>query len=123
MAVPTGVWGRQVNRWPLPAPPGYPAFLSTAEREAAENEWQKLSTIYAPDLMCAEAIREAPLSPNDERVPEALFRCINAVHLAVSSGDRTNDLAKTAYALLHRRYPDSTWARENRFWYKANSAR
>jgi hypothetical protein len=41
-----------------------------------------VSKINAPNLMCAEAIGEARRrEPKDERVPEALYQCISAVHL------------------------------------------
>ncbi len=100
-----------------PPPSTYPAFLSAAERKSADDEWQKLSAINAPNLLCAEAIGEARHSPDDERVPEALYRCISAVHLGCSN-DQGTEYAKSAYYLLHRRYPESTWAQKNRFWYR-----
>jgi hypothetical protein len=99
-------------------PSTYPVFLSAAERKSADEEWQKLSTIKAPNLLCAEAIGEATRSPHDQRISEALYRCISAVHLGCSN-DQGTEYAKSAYYLLHRRYPENTWAQKNRFWYRS----
>ncbi|HWN57279.1 MAG TPA: hypothetical protein VNO74_04225, partial [Methylomirabilota bacterium] len=95
-----------------PAVSKYPSFLSAAERESADREWIKLSANDGPEFLCSEALRHASVSPNDERVPEALYRCVVAVHLGPSS-DRCNALAESAFHRLHRRYPNSKWAREN----------
>jgi hypothetical protein len=71
--------------------------------------------------MCAEAIGEARRrEPKDERVPEALYQCISAVHLGCSNA-RVNEYAKSAFSLLHRRYADSPWALANRFWYRGGN--
>jgi hypothetical protein len=43
------------------------------------------------------------------------------VHLGPAS-DRSNDLAKSAFRLLHRRYANSIWARENSFWYRGGGS-
>jgi hypothetical protein len=79
------------------------------------------STIDGPEFLCREALRHARVSPKDARVPEALYRCIGAVHLGPAS-DRSNDLAKSAFRLLHRRYANSIWARENSFWYRGGGS-
>jgi hypothetical protein len=57
----------------------------------------------------------------DERVPEALSRCIGAVHLSPSNA-RSDTLAESAFRLLHKRYPTSEWARKNKFWYRGNGS-
>jgi hypothetical protein len=99
--------------------PSYPVFLSAAERKSADEEWQKPSTINAPNFLCAEVIGEAKRSPDDQRIPEALYRCIGAVRLGCSN-DQGTEYAKSAYYLLHRRYTESSWAQKNRFWYRGN---
>jgi hypothetical protein len=112
-------WQERSPTGPGRRPPStYPVFLSAAERKSADEEWQKLSTINAPNLLCAEAIGEATRSPQDQRIAEALYRCISAVHLGCSNEQGT-EYAKSAYYLLHRRYPEDTWAQKNRFWYKS----
>jgi len=101
------------------APSTYPVFLSAAQRTAADDEWRKLSAINAPNLLCSAALDQARHSPHDPRVPEALYRCIGAVHLGCSD-DQGTEYAKSAYGLLHGRYPESSWALKNRFWCKGS---
>ncbi len=101
--------------------PRYPIFLSDAERKSADREWTSLSAIDGPEVLCSVAIQHADVSPKDERVPEALYRCIYAVHLGPSS-DRCDALAESAFHLLHGRYPNSTWAQENKFWYRGSGS-
>jgi hypothetical protein len=99
----------------------YPSFLSPTERESAQREWNRLSAIDGPEFLCRAALEHAGVHPKDERVPEALYRCISAVHLG-SATERSNDLAKRAFQLLHRRYGDSEWAQRNQFWYRGGGA-
>ena len=94
-----------------------PGFLSASERKSAEEEWQKVSAINAPNFLCTEAIEQAKSHPSDERAPEALYRCLRAVHLGCSNDEGTA-LAKSAFQLLHRRFPDSPWAEKGKVWYK-----
>ncbi len=99
----------------------YPNFLSAEERESADREWNRLSKIEGPEFLCRAALEHARIDPKDERVPEALYRCISAVHFGPAT-ERSNDLAKRAFQLLHRRYGDSEWAYQNRFWYHGGGA-
>jgi len=85
-----------------------------------DEEWQKLSAINAADFLCTEAIDQAKSHPSDERAPEALYRCLRAVHLGCSN-DKGTQLAKSAFQLLHRRFPDSPWAEKGKVWYKGGS--
>lgn len=98
----------------------YPSLLSTAERKSADEEWQKLSAINAPNFLCTEAIEQAKSHPTDERAPEALYRCLRAVHLGCSNDEGT-ELAKSAFQLLQRRYSDSPWAEKGKVWYKGGA--
>jgi len=97
----------------------YPAFLSAAEKKSADEEWQKLTAINAPNLLCSEAIEQAKTHPNDERAPEALYRCLRAVHLGCSNSEGTV-LAHSAFVLLHRRFTKSDWAAIGSLWYKGD---
>ncbi|HYR80393.1 MAG TPA: hypothetical protein VEO55_10340, partial [Candidatus Dormibacteraeota bacterium] len=97
----------------------YPNFLSAAEKKSADDEWQKLSTINAPNFLCTEAIQQTKSHPNDERAPEALYRCIRAVHLGCSN-TQSPEFARSAFVLLHHRYPKSHWAEKGKVWNKGN---
>ena len=98
----------------------YPGFLSASERKTTDEEWQKLSAINAPNFLCTEAMEQANSHPTDERAPEALYRCLRAVHLGCSN-DKGTELARSAFQLLHHRYPDSPWAEKGKVWYKGDS--
>ncbi len=97
----------------------YPGFLFAAQKKSADEEWQKLSAINAPNFLCSEAIDWAQTHPNDERSPEALYRCLRAVHLGCSNSQGTV-LARSAFVLLHRHYPQSSWAATGSLWYKGD---
>ena len=97
----------------------YAGFLSASERKTTDEEWQKLSAINAPNFLCTEAMEQAKSHPTDERAPEALYRCLRAVHLGCSN-DKGTELARSAFQLLHHRYPDSPWAEKGKVWYKGD---
>jgi hypothetical protein len=97
----------------------YPSFLSAAEKKSADEEWQKLSAINAPNFLCEEAIEQAKRHPNDERAPEALYRCLRAVHLGCSNSQGT-EFARSAFKLLHLRYSKSSWSDKGKFWYSGD---
>jgi hypothetical protein len=111
------------NWWPSRVYQGpqqpYPSFSSAADRKSADEEWHKLSAINAPNFLCTAAIEHAKSHPNDERAPEALYRCLRAVHLGCSKDEGT-ELAKSAFQLLHRRYSNSPWAEKGKVWYKGD---
>jgi hypothetical protein len=95
----------------------YPHFLSVEEKQTADEEWHKLAAINAPDFLCSEAIDQATAHPDDDRAPEALYRCLRAVHLGCSDSQSTA-LARSAFVMLHHRYPKSEWAEKGKLWYK-----
>jgi hypothetical protein len=97
----------------------YPSLSSAADRESADEELHKLSAINAPNFLCIAAIDQAKIHPNDERAPEALYRCLRAVQLGCSNDEGTA-LAKSAFQLLHRRYSDSPRAEKGNVWYKGD---
>jgi tetratricopeptide (TPR) repeat protein len=97
----------------------YAGFLSASERKTTDEEWQKLSAINAPNFLCTEAIEQAKSHPTDERAPEALYRCLRAVHLGCSN-EKGTELARSAFQLLHHRYPGSPWAEKGKVWYKGD---
>ena len=96
------------------------SFLTASERQTAEEEWQKLAAINAPNFLCTTAIEQAKNHPTDERAPAALYQCLRAVHLGCSNAEGT-ELARSAFQLLHRHYPASPWAAKGRVWYKGDS--
>ena len=95
-----------------------PAFLSPSEQAAAAKEVGTLNALgVAPNYLSRTVIEWANKNPADPRVPEAL-------HLAVTSTRRgctdkeTGRWSKAAFDLLHRRYPNTPWARKTKYWFK-----
>jgi hypothetical protein len=96
--------------------PQFLDFLDQAQQKIAAEEWQQLSNLgAAPSYLSWHVIDWAQKHPDDPRVPEAL-------HLAVRSTrygcvDAATSYSKQAFQLLHRRYPDSSWAKKTPYWY------
>jgi len=109
------------NWWGIPRSGigSHPNFISAAESKTADDEWQKLSAINAPNYLCSAAIEHTRSHPDDDRNPRALYRCLTAVHLGCSN-DHGTELARSAFQLLHRRYPNSVWSEKGNIWYRGD---
>jgi hypothetical protein len=109
--------------WKLPAqqevqPSVVAGFLPDPDRKQAAAEWQKLAaTPAAPDWLGAQTLAFAGQHPQDPRVPQALYLVVRSSRYGCND-DETGDFSKRAFDLLHRRYPDSEWAKKTPFWYK-----
>jgi len=49
-------------------------------------------------------------------VPEALYLAVRSTRYGCTDKE-TGRLSKTAFELLHSRYPDSEWAKKTKFWF------
>jgi hypothetical protein len=58
----------------------------------------------------------AGLHPDDPRVPEALSRAVKNTRMNCNN-PRTGALSKKAYDLLHQRFPNTSWAKNTKYWY------
>jgi len=93
-------------------------FLSPAQRQQAAAERQKLAALpAAPDWLGAQAIAYAHDHPDDPRVPESLYLVVRATRYGCQDA-QTGDASKRAFDLLHRRYPNTEWAKKTPYWYK-----
>ncbi len=118
------------NWWNLqPANPDFPGrdfpkreshitFLQPAERAQGEKEAADLfaTAEIAPQYLCQQTLGWARRHPQDPRVPEALHLAVRATHYGPGP-DMPTGLSKTAFQLLHSRYPKSVWTKETPFWY------
>ena len=94
-----------------------PTFLSESETADAERQIQRLRTIETgPNYLSAQAIQWAKDAPNDPRVPEALHLAVRTTRYGCVD-DETPGFSKAAFRLLHRRYPNSDWAKKTKYWY------
>ncbi|HEX6729076.1 MAG TPA: hypothetical protein VF074_03650, partial [Pyrinomonadaceae bacterium] len=95
-----------------------PAFLSPAETEAAVREYSALKALGAgPNYISRQVIDWANGNPKDPRVPEALHLAVYTTRYGCTD-KATARWSKAAYDALHRKYPNSTWARKTKYWFK-----
>jgi hypothetical protein len=93
-------------------------FLSPAERSAGRKERLALEAIGpAPNYLCQQMIQWATKSPNDPRVPEGLHLAVRTTRYGCTNKE-SGRWSKTAFDLLHGKYPNSTWAKKTPYWFK-----
>jgi hypothetical protein len=92
-------------------------FLSEEQQQEAEKEWKLLGD-HKPafSVFTSEAVKWAKVHPNDPRSPEALYLAIRTSrYSAAVTSDSLN--AKSAFILLHKKYPGSSWAKKAPYWF------
>lgn len=97
-----------------------PDFLPRERRAAGEAEWEALQdrAVNGVNYLCAETLAWARSHPQDPRVPQALHEAVNATHYGPADTDKlSSGYSKQAFDLLHRRYPESEWTRQTKYWY------
>jgi hypothetical protein len=95
-----------------------PAFLNADERATAAKEWAAVQSLpAAPSWLGRETISWAKARPNDPRVPQALHLVVRATRYGCLDAD-SGKYSRQAFTLLHSRYPNSTWSKKTRYWYK-----
>ena len=93
-------------------------FLSAADKANAEREWNTLvAPGAAPNYISQQVIQWANRTPADPRVPEALHRAVTTTRYGCTDKD-TGRWSKAAFDLLHRKYPNTTWAKRTPYWFK-----
>ncbi len=94
-----------------------PDFLGQTQQNAAKEEWQRLVALgAAPNYLSQQVLEWAQKNPADSRLPEALHLAVRATRYGCTDG-QTSGLSKRAFQLLHRRYPNSTWAKKTPYWF------
>jgi hypothetical protein len=95
-----------------------PTFLTAAQKAAANREYATLASFgAAPNYLCREVIAWATTHPSDPRVPEALHLAVKTTRYGCTD-KQTGKWSKSAYDLLHRRYPGNTWTKQTPYWFK-----
>jgi hypothetical protein len=94
-----------------------PEFLKTRQPEASREVavLQALGTV--PNYLCQTVINWANANPVDARVPEALHLALKSTPYGCTDKD-TGRWSKAAFDLLHRKYPNNSWAKETKYWFK-----
>ncbi|HET7114607.1 MAG TPA: tetratricopeptide repeat protein, partial [Pyrinomonadaceae bacterium] len=92
-------------------------FLSPAENATAAREWKTLQTLgAAPNYISQQVIQWANRSPDDPRVPEALHLAVNTTRFGCTD-EQSGRWSKAAFDLLHRKYPNTPWAKKTKYWF------
>ena len=93
------------------------AIFTPTERSTAKTELDRLLKLGpAPNVLCARTLAWAKSHPRDSRLAEALHLCVMATRYGCAD-KKTTQWSKQAYQTLHRRFPNSSWAKRTRFWY------
>jgi hypothetical protein len=100
-----------------PKPVTPPEFLRPSQTLAGRQfaTLQALGT--APNYLCHIAIEWTEKNPADPRAPEALHLAVRSTRYGCTDKE-TGRWSKAAYDLLHHRYPNTTWAKNTKYWFK-----
>ncbi len=102
---------------PKPKPVVAPDFLKSSQA-IAEKQYATLQALgTAPNYLCRVAIDWANKNPNDPRAPEALHLAVRSTRFGCTDQE-TGKWSKAAFDLLHRKYPNTTWAKNTKYWFK-----
>ena len=71
----------------------------------------------APDWLAAQTLAFAQQHPQDPRVPEALYLAVRATRYGCTDS-QTGDFSQRAFDVLHRRFPNTEWAKKTPYWFK-----
>ena len=94
-----------------------PEFLRGSQAEAA-REAAALQTLgTGPNYLAQTVISWANKTPTDKRVPEALHLAVKSTRYGCTDND-TGRWSKAAFDLLHRKYPNTSWAKDTKYWFK-----
>ena len=100
-----------------PEPIAPPEFLRPS-RSLASRQFAALQALgTGPNYLCRMAIEWTEKNPADPRSPEALHLAVRSTRYGCTDKE-TGRWSKAAYDLLHRRYPNTTWARNTKYWFK-----
>jgi hypothetical protein len=99
--------------FPLRRPDFAAAVVDRAalERKAMAQPYQDGDTLGAS--VWEEVLTYASAHPADTRSPEALYWLVHITRY----GHSHNHLSHKAFDLLHQRYPNSTWAKQTKYYY------
>ncbi len=90
-------------------------FLTADQRSRAEGEWSRLTAMpAAPEYLGTQTLAWVTSHADDPRAAETLHLAVRAVRYGCGA---KAGASKAAFQLLHRRYPDSEWARKTKYWY------
>lgn len=99
--------------------PPPPAFLTPAQTAAADAEVKRVAGGKSASVQLGQRVLDyAQAHPGDRDVPEALALVVRVTHYGGETGSKENSaISKAAFQLLHQRYPQTSWAKNTKFYY------
>lgn len=94
-----------------------PEFLKPSQSLAATQYAALTGLGTGPNYLCQTAIAWTEKNPADPRSPEALHLAVRSTRYGCTD-DQTGKWSKAAYDLLHRKYPNTNWAKATKYWFK-----
>ena len=110
-------WQGDEEDKPKVAPIAPPEFLKPSQALALRQAAALAALGTAPDYLCRIAIDWAGKNPTEARAPEALHLAVRSTRYGCTDKE-TGRWSKAAYDLLHQRYPNTTWAKNTKYWFK-----
>lgn len=90
------------------------SFISEKEDKQANEEWKTLSAKgTAPDYLSEKVIEFSKKYPDNTYLPEALHRAVKTTRFGCT-GEKTSEYSKSAFRILHKKFPNSEWAKKTR---------
>jgi hypothetical protein len=97
---------------PAPTP-----FLTAEQLKQSATERTTLEAADSQANFYARiAVDFALQHPDDPRVPESLSRAVKNTDRNCNNS-RTSALSKKAFVILHSKYPNTSWAKNTKYWY------
>ncbi len=95
-----------------------PTFLSATQvAEASAEQKRLISAGPGPTYLLTELISYAKKpGTKDKRLPEALYHAIRSPKFGCFDKS-TEGLSKTAFAIMHKQYPNDSWTKKTQYWY------
>jgi hypothetical protein len=94
-----------------------PEFLKSSRADAAREAAALQGLGTGPNYLAQIVISWANKDPTDKRAPEALHLAVKSTRFGCTDKD-TGRWSKAAFDLLHRKYPNTSWAKETKYWFK-----
>lgn len=92
-------------------------FLSPAEKETAKQQWSTLGALgAAPNYIAQNVVQWANRTTNDPRNAEALHLAVMTTRFGCTDKN-SGRWSKAAFDALHRKYPNSSWAKKTPYWF------
>jgi hypothetical protein len=100
-----------------PKPVVPPLFLKPLQDLASRQYASLQASGVAPNYLCRITVEWTEKNPADRRAAEALHLAVKATRYGCTDKD-TGRWSKAAFDSLHQHYPNSTWAKQTKYWFK-----